>query len=98
METDSGRAVMKTYATKAKDLFKVVKPTPVATTLFSGLSTITWQRSTRSDLHDLDAAPRIVLISIHVVRTLSQPHIKSAWPSPDPDSNSGLQVLTEVEG
>ena len=31
METDAGRAVMKTPATKA--LFKVVKPTPVATTL-----------------------------------------------------------------
>ena len=33
METDAGRAVMKTPATKAKDLFKVVLPTPVATTL-----------------------------------------------------------------
>ena len=33
METDAGRAVMKTPATKAKALFKVVKPTPVATTL-----------------------------------------------------------------
>ena len=32
METDAGRAVMKTPATKAKDLFKVVLPTPVATT------------------------------------------------------------------
>ena len=31
METDAGRAVMKTPATKAK--VKVVKPTPVATTL-----------------------------------------------------------------
>ena len=31
METDASRAVMKTPATKA--LFKVVKPTPVATTL-----------------------------------------------------------------
>ena len=33
METDAGRAVMKTPATKAKDLFKVVLPTPVAITL-----------------------------------------------------------------
>ena len=33
METDAGRAVMKTPATKAKALFKVVKPTSVATTL-----------------------------------------------------------------
>ena len=31
--------------------------------------------------------------SMEVVRTLFQPHIKSAWPSPDPDLNSGLQVL-----
>ena len=29
----AGRAVMKTPATKAMDLFKVVMPTPVATTL-----------------------------------------------------------------
>ena len=34
METDAGRAVMKTPATKAKDLFKMVLPTPVETTLF----------------------------------------------------------------
>ena len=33
METDAGRAVMKTPATKAEELFKVVLPTPVATTL-----------------------------------------------------------------
>ena len=34
MEADAGRAVMKTPATKAKDFcFKVVLPTPVATTL-----------------------------------------------------------------
>ena len=33
MGTDAGRAVMKTPATKAKDLFKVVLPTPVATTV-----------------------------------------------------------------
>ena len=33
METDAGRAVMKTPATKAKDLFTMVLPTPVATTL-----------------------------------------------------------------
>ena len=33
MEMDAGRAVMKTPATKVKDLFKVVLPTPVATTL-----------------------------------------------------------------
>ena len=33
METDAGRAVMKTPATKAEDLFKVVLPTPVTTTL-----------------------------------------------------------------
>ena len=33
METDAGRAVMKIPATKDKDLFKVVLPTPVATTL-----------------------------------------------------------------
>ena len=33
METDAGRAVMKTPATKAKDLFKVVLPTSVAVTL-----------------------------------------------------------------
>ena len=33
METDAGRAVMKTPATKAKDLFKVGLPTSVATTL-----------------------------------------------------------------
>ena len=33
IETDADRAVMKTPATKAKDLFKVVLPTPVATTL-----------------------------------------------------------------
>ena len=43
METDAGRAVMKTPATKDKDLFKVVLPTPVATTLsISRLSEITW--------------------------------------------------------
>ena len=53
METDVGRAVMETPAT-----LKVVLPTSVATTLsiFSELTTITWQRSTRSDLHALDAA------------------------------------------
>ena len=34
METDAGRAVMKTPATKAKDLFKVVLLTPVTTTLY----------------------------------------------------------------
>ena len=58
METDAGRAVMKRPARKARALFKVVLPMPVATTLslFPGLSTITWQRSTRSDLHALDAA------------------------------------------
>ena len=33
IETDAGRAVMKTPATKAKDLFKVVLPTPVANPL-----------------------------------------------------------------
>ena len=33
METDAGRAVMKTPATKAKALFKVVMPTPVTSTL-----------------------------------------------------------------
>ena len=33
MGTDAGRAVMKTLATKAEDLFKVMLPTPVATTL-----------------------------------------------------------------
>ena len=33
METDAGRAGMKTPATKAKHLFKVGLPTPVATTL-----------------------------------------------------------------
>ena len=33
METDAGRAEMKTPATKAKDLFKVLLPTPVATTI-----------------------------------------------------------------
>ena len=32
METDAGWAVMKTPATKAKALFKVVLPTPVVTT------------------------------------------------------------------
>ena len=32
-EMNAGRAVMKTPATKAKDLIKVVLPTPVATTL-----------------------------------------------------------------
>ena len=31
---DAGRAVTKTPATKAKALFKVVLPTPVATTTF----------------------------------------------------------------
>ena len=51
IEMDAGRAVMKTPATKAKDLFKVVPHS-----LFPGLSTITWQQSTRSDLHALDAA------------------------------------------
>ena len=40
-------------------------PTPVETpSLFTGLSTITWQQSTQSGLHDLDAAPRIELIHI----------------------------------
>ena len=34
METDTGRAVMKTPAAKAKALCKAVLPTPVATTLF----------------------------------------------------------------
>ena len=34
IETDAGRAMMKTPATKAKDLFKVVLQTPVATTLY----------------------------------------------------------------
>ena len=33
METDAGRAVMKTLATKANILFKVVIPTPVAAML-----------------------------------------------------------------
>ena len=33
METNAGRAVMKRPATKAKDLLKVVLPTPVANTL-----------------------------------------------------------------
>ena len=33
METDAGRAVMKTPVTKAEYLFKVVLLTPVATTL-----------------------------------------------------------------
>ena len=33
METDAGRAVMKTVANKGKALFKVALPTPVATTL-----------------------------------------------------------------
>ena len=61
-ETDVGRAVMKTPAIKAK--VNVVKPAPVATTLPMSTLTITWQRSTRSDLHALDAATRIVLISI----------------------------------
>ena len=49
IETDAGRAVMKTPATKAKDLFKVVLPH----SLIPWLSTITWQRSTRNDLHAL---------------------------------------------
>ena len=52
METDADRAVMKPLATKAKDLFKVVLPH----SLIPGLSTITWQRSTRNDLHALDVA------------------------------------------
>ena len=33
METDAGKAVMNTHATKAKASFKVVMPTPVVTTL-----------------------------------------------------------------
>ena len=33
IETDAGRAMMKTPATKTKASFKVVLPTPVATTL-----------------------------------------------------------------
>ena len=33
METDAGRALMTTPETKAEALFKVVLPTPVATTL-----------------------------------------------------------------
>ena len=33
METDAGRAVMKTSATKVNALFKVVMPTPVVSTL-----------------------------------------------------------------
>ena len=33
IEMDAGRAVMKTPATKAKALFKVVLPTSIATTL-----------------------------------------------------------------
>ena len=61
----------------------------MVTTLFPRLSTATWQRSTRSDLHAQDAATRTVLISItrdshrtgsvagkEVVRTLFQAHIK----------------------
>ena len=59
-----GWRVMETAAGKA--VFKVLLPMPLVTTLKTGLSTITWQRGTctRSDLHTLDAATRMVLISI----------------------------------
>ena len=78
------------------------------TSQFPEMSTISWQRSTLSHLHALDTATSIVLISITyqshraskhsaagkmVVRTQSPPN-KSAWPSPDPDSNSGLKLPT----
>ena len=43
-------------------------------------------------------AERVEYLVKEVVRTSSQPHIKSAWPSSDPDSNSGLQLLSEFEG
>ena len=65
METDAGRAVMKTPATKAKDLFKVVLPTPVATTLyFQGC-----RQSLGNEVLEVICMPwtqltRIVLISI----------------------------------
>ena len=61
METDGGRAVMKTPATKAQ------------VCLF-GLSTITCQRSTRSDLHALDGPTRIALISITYQSHIASKH------------------------
>ena len=65
METDAGRAVMKTPATSATTfVLSGAAHTRGNQTLFPELSTITWQRGTRSDLHALDAATHIVLISI----------------------------------
>ena len=41
-------------------------------------------------------AERIAELVKESVRTLSQAHVKSSWPSPDPDSNSFLQLLRKV--
>ena len=65
METDAGRHVMKTpsnsYTTFVLSDAAAASGIP---SLFPELSSIAWQRSTRRDLHALDASTRIVPISI----------------------------------